>query len=291
MLWLGRWLLTKLVMVQISGIRRKTAGPPLPIRWTLLLCLLVVPVCAKAAATSEEALRARVEECYNALQQGDWRKAEKYLTKESKPAFRNQSKKPIPGYEIQSIKIEPDGKTATVTVAVPIVSATTPRPIFVPRPTTWRLMGHAWYMDLPRPEPGGQQLAMGSRPPAVRPGSGLVPSKDLRFASSWSGLGEVPTNAVKVASFSFTNVSTHVVTLSDFHLGCDCLRLKTKQMEYKPGESGTLEIEFDRAKLAVSIEQSFEQDIIFQTNPGGGSVRLTISALLLAPSPAPAAQP
>jgi len=278
-------------MLRILDIKRRVAGSPLPTWLPVLLCLLVEVAPAKAAATSELALRARVEECYNALQQGDWRKVEKYLTKESKPAFRNQNKKQIPGYEIQSIKIEPDGKTATVTVAVPVVSAATPRPILVPRPTKWRLIGHAWCMDLPRPEPGGQQLVLGTKPPMVKPSPGLVASKDLKFASTWSGLGNVQSNEVKLASFPFTNVSTHDVTLSDFQLGCDCFRLKTKQMEYKPGESGTLEIEFDRAKLGISIEQSFEQDIVFKTDPGGAYVRLTISAFLLAPSPAPAAQP
>ena len=287
----GSWLQAKLVMLRILDIKRRRAGYCLPTCLPVLLCLLAEVAPAKSATTGEEELRSRVEQCYNALQNGDWRKVEKYLTNESKPAFRNQAKKQIPGYEIQSIKIEPDGKTATVTVLVPVVSAATPRPILVPRPTTWRLIGHAWCMDLPRPEPGGQQWVSGTKPPTVRPGSGPVPSKDLKFASTWSGLGNVQSSEVKLASFSFSNVSTHDVTLSDFQLGCPCLRLMTKQMVYKPGESGTVEIEFDRAKLGVSIGQSFEQDIVFKTDPGGAYVRLTISAFLLAPGPAPAAQP
>ena len=249
-------------------------------------------------SSGQEALRTRVEQCYSALAQGDWRKVEKYLTKESKPPFRNQTKKPLLGYQIESIKIDPDGRTASVVVQVPVVSVATPRPILVSRPTLWRLINHTWYMelprtDLPRADLGAQQSVPGMAPNAVkRPQTTPnVFSKDLKFESSWSGLGKMPSNETKVARFSFTNVSTRVVTLADMQLGCDCLRLKTQQMEYKPGESGTLEIEFDASKLGINRAESFEHDILFKTEPSGGYVKLTIGALLLPPGSPPPAKP
>ena len=93
-----------------------------------------------------------------------------------------------------------------------------------------------------------------------------------------------------MARFAFTNVSQRVVTVSVRQTSCDCLRLKTQQKEYKPGESGTLEIEFDPSGLGVNSQTSFMQDIIIKTEPGGAYAKLVVGALL-APAPAPAAKP
>jgi len=262
--------------------------------WSVLwLCFLVQGTLVIASGSNEDTLRARVEQCYNALEQGDWKKAEKYLTKESRPIFRNQGKRELIGYQIKSIKIDADGKTATVTVEVPVVSASAPKPILVPRPTRWRLVGHAWYMEVPRANASAsaQQPLSGMGPKAINPSPSDPFSKDLKFESTWYGLGNVKDNEVKLARFPFTNISTHVVTLASVQLGCDCLRLKTQKMEYGPGESGTLEIEFDPSKLGITREVPFQQDILFRAEPGGAYVKLTVAALLLGPSPAPPAKP
>jgi hypothetical protein len=124
----------------------------------------------------------------------------------------------------------------------------------------------------------------------MRPPPASVFSRDLKFDSVWCSLGHVKGDGIQVAQFPFKNVSTHAVTLADIELGCDCLRLKTPPKEYKPGESGTLEIEFDPSKLGVNTEQSFMQDVIFKTQPGGAYVKLTIAALVT-PSSAPPTKP
>jgi hypothetical protein len=257
----------------------------------LAACYLLGPgPLVMASSSSEEALRARVEQCYNAFQQGDWPKAEKYLTKDSKPIYRSQTKKPLLAYQIQSIKLEPDGRSATVVVLVPIVSAAMPRPMPVPKTTLWRLIGHVWYMELQSPDSNARQGMFSALTRRAPPPTPLSISKDLKFESTWCGLGNVESSATPVARFRFTNVSTHVVTLADIQLGCDCLRLKTQQMEYKPGESGTLEIEFDPASLGLSIEESFSQAVVLKTEPGGGYVMLNIGALVV-PASAPPAKP
>jgi hypothetical protein len=228
--------------------------------------------------------------CYAALQQGDWQKVEKYLTKDSKPLFRDQSKKPVTAFQIQSIKIEPDGRTATVVVQVPIVTGVTPNPIFVPKTSLWRMVGHTWYMELPKPDPNATRSLFDLTPKVVSSTSAVLFSRDLKFEALWRSLGVVQGGGTQVARFPFKNVSTHVVTLADIQLGCDCLRLKTPQMVYQPGESGALEIEFDPSKLSINRDQSFAQDILFKTEPGGGYVKLTIAAVLIS-SPAPSAKP
>lgn len=289
-LWPERCFLTKLTMLEFTSIKKRTASCLWATCLSALLCLLTEGAPVMAASSSEEALRARVEQCYTALQQGNWQKVEKYLTKDSKPLFRDQAKKPLAAYQIQSIKIEPDGRTATVVVQVPIISAMTPKPLLVPKTSLWRMVNHAWYMELPKPDPSAQRSLFETAPKTARSTPGPLYSRDLKFEALWRSLGVVEGNGTQVVRFPFKNVSTHVVTLTDVQLGCDCLRLKTPQMEYKPGESGVLEIEFDPSKLSVNSDQSFMQDILFKTEPGGAYVKLTIAALVTT-SPAPPAKP
>jgi hypothetical protein len=274
-------------------IIKQRVGSRILAAWLLVgLCLLVAGTPVIASSSSEEALRARVEQCYSALQQGDWPKVEKYLTKDSKPIFRGQTKNPLLAYKIQSIKLDPDGQTATVVVQVPLMAAAMPRPIPVPNTSLWRLKNRVWYMELSRPQPdaNAQQALFGMAPKAARAPVPLVTSKDLKFESTWCGLGNVQSGETPVARFLFKNVSTHSVTLADVQLGCDCLRLKTQQKEYEPGESGTLEIEFDPASLGLNMEESFSQVVVLRIEPGDAYVLLTIAARV-APAPQPPAKP
>jgi len=274
-------------------IIKQRVGSRILAAWLLVgLCLLVAGTPVIASSSSEEALRARVEQCYSALQQGDWPKVEEYLTKDSKPIFRGQTKKPLLAYKIQSIKLDPDGQTATVLVQVPLMSAAMPRPIPVPNTTLWRLKNRVWYMELSRPQPdaNAHQELFNMAPKVRRAPAPVVTSKDLKFESKWCGLGNIQSGETPVAKFPFKNVSTHSVTLAEIQLGCDCLRLKTQQKEYKPGESGTLEIEFDPASLGLTMEESFSQVVVMKTEPGDAYVLLTIAARV-APAPQPPAKP
>jgi hypothetical protein len=85
---------------------------------------------------------------------------------------------------------------------------------------------------------------------------------------------------VKVARFPFTNVSNHEVAIEVIQLGCDCLRMKTQQKEFKPGESGVLEFEFDPSHLQFNVEQPITIAVVLKTQPGGAQGRLTIAAML-----------
>jgi len=286
-LLLGRENRTKPTMLKMIGKHQRASGCFLA-GWLLGVLASIagtLSVAAASSSTSEEALRGRVQECYNALENGDWKKVEKYLTKDSKSIFRNQPRSPLPGYEIQSVTISPDSRTATVVVLVPVTSAVIPKPFPVPKTTLWRLVNHTWYLELSRPSTANQPSVFDMMPKGnIKPPARAAFSRDLKFDSAWVSMGTVTNNDKREAKFSFKNVSAHPVTLAEFQLGCECLRLKTQQMEYKPGESGTLEFEFDPAKLGINYEESFQQDIIFKTKPGGDYVKLTVAALLASSS-------
>ena len=106
-----------------------------------------------AASSSEQALRTRVEQLYGALQQSNWRQVEKYLTKDSKPIFRHEPKRPVGRYEIQSIKLEPSGDSAVVVVQMPVFTGTPAGPLPLSQKTHWRLLKGRWTCSFPTPTP------------------------------------------------------------------------------------------------------------------------------------------
>ena len=57
---------------------------------------------------------------YAALERADYPRVEKYLTKDSRQSFHAQQKKPLLAHEIESIKLDPGGDTATVVVRIPV---------------------------------------------------------------------------------------------------------------------------------------------------------------------------
>jgi hypothetical protein len=82
-----------------------------------------------------------------------------------------------------------------------------------------------------------------------------------------------------VAEFHFTNISQHVVKVVEVQTGGDCLRLKTQQMEFKPGEAGVLEFELDPSVLGLNTEQALSLAVILKTDPGGAYTTLNIGAV------------
>ena len=238
-----------------------------------------------AGPSNEQALRSRVEQLYGALQRSDWAAAEKYLTEESKPIFRNQPKNAVAGYQIQSIKLEAGGDEAVVVVQIPVFFGPMPRPVQLPETTRWRLIKGDWYMQLSAPQ--AMQLPFGAadQKPSSSPPFSLH-SKDLKFQSTWASVGTIHKGEVKVARFAFANVSQRVVAVSVGQTSCDCLRLKTAQKEFKPGEAGVIEFELDPSSLSFAVKSALTLTVMLATEPEHAYTELTIAAVL-SPGPAP----
>jgi len=244
------------------------------------LGLLLASTSVRAASSSEAALRARVEEMYTALQRSDWRRAEKYLTKESRPIYRAQPKGPLTGFQIESVKVEANGRNATVVVRIPGPPGLMPGPpVFVPQTSSWRRDGGKWYMELSAPSAAHPLPNAMAQVRTSRPNFSLQ-SKDLKFQSTWASVGFVHQGEVKVARFAFTNVSQHVVTLSNVESDCPCVRMKSQQKEFKPGEAGVLEFELDPSNLSFNAKLGLTLTETIQTEPEHAVTRLTIGAAL-----------
>jgi hypothetical protein len=245
-----------------------------------LLSLLPANTRVLAESPSEQALRARADQLYSALRQGDWKKVEKYLTKDSRRVFRSQPKKTITEYQVDSVKVEANGQSAQVTVRLPGPPAMIAGPpIFLPQITRWQLVAGKWYMDLPDPHHAGGLPGPGDQRQAPGPHF-TTNSSDLKFDSTYASVGFVHKGEVKVARFPFTNVSQRTVTVADVQSTCPCLRLTSQQKEFKPGEAGAIELTFDSSTFSFKNRLALTLTVSVQTEPEHALTQLTVAAAL-----------
>jgi hypothetical protein len=195
----------------------------------------------------------------------------------------------VPGYQIQSIKLEASGDSALVVVQIPTFASFAPGPVRIPETTHWRLIKGNWYLQLSSAHSAQSPFGTPSQGRASSPPPSLH-STDLKFQSTWAGLGTIHQGEVKVARFVFTNVSQRVVTISEGQTSCDCLHLKTAQKEYKPGETGVIEYELDPSSLSFNVESALTLTVMLATEPEHAFTKLTIAAML-SPGPAPPLAP
>jgi hypothetical protein len=252
-----------------------------------LLSLLPANTKVLAETPSEQALRARVEQLYGALRQSNWKKAEKYLTKDSRRVFRSEPKKNIAEYQVDSVKVEANGQSAQVVIRLPGPPAMIAGPpIFLPQTTRWQLVGGKWYMELPDPHLAGRLPGPGDQQQVSGPHF-TINSSDLKFDSTYASVGFVHKGEVKVARFPFTNVSQRAVTVADVQSTCPCLRLTSQQKEFKPGEAGAIELTFDPSTFAFKSRLALTLTVSVQTEPAHALTQLTVAAALIPVSEQP----
>lgn len=238
-------------------------------------CLIPSAVLAQTASKQEEALKARVQEFYRLLQVAQPTDAEPFVTKDTLDNFRNTTKKAFVSYELESVKVEPDGKTGTAKVNIQTIIPFSTTPAMVPVTTQWKLQDGDWRVVMPKPQDMAtlkdafeQAKKQKNEPPP--------PPDELKFKGKKFGFGIIAPGQIKVARFPFTNVTDHVVTLREVLTGCDCLTVKTEKKEYKPGESGEVVIQFD----PTGIEDLYRQTILVRTDPGGLKTLLNVDGFV-----------
>ena len=271
------------------GTFMRIGGPTAHVTLIVTLGFVILWSCRLGFSSSqankpveETALRARAQELYSCLQEGDWAKAETYFTQDSRETFRRfVPKKQLDGFEIKSIKLEKEDR-AQVVVAVPEPNPLAPQQAFIsPQTTSWRLVQGVWYAELLPPDPKASAGPFG--PPKKPNPPAPPPVQEFRFEKEWFGLGLIQAGKTEVARFPFTNISKHPVTIGEVINGCECLRVKEEHKEYKPGERGVLEVEFDPSRLALAGPQSVSLEVDVRSSPGGGMTRLILSGALPAP--------
>ena len=226
----------------------------------------------------QERLRQRVEQFYALMQLGHWEQAEAYVVPDSRENFRKQPKNPFLGFKLESLDVDADGQSATVRLQMEVVSTMSAGVVAVPQTSHWMFIDRQWYLAVPDPANQGknfQALFSGKEGPAA------PAPEELKFKGSRYALGKLQPTEIKVASFPFTNVTNHVVTLTSVETYCPCLQVKSGKKEFKPGESGDLVIEFNPA----GFSREYMQTIVVKTDPGDLTTRLMVMAYVIPPEP------
>lgn len=195
------------------------------------------------------------------------------MTPDSREPFRKVPKSPFLGYEIKTVNLDPDKKTAAVVVQVrSFMAGLSSQPVDMPYTSSWRFVDGNWYLVFPKEFPTSPLAAISSNtsPPQI------PKPEELKFKGHHYNLAKMDPGQKKVARFPFTNVTDHVVTISDVITGTPMLTVENYKKQYKPGESGVLVIDF----VPVDIERDFVQSILFKTNPGNTMTYLLVSAYI-----------
>jgi len=270
---MGRFLRQRDVSLLFKGLTTFDSKRAL-LRFGVLLILSIGGPCpcdssqdsVRQLPKQASSLRSRVEEFYSFLKAGNWSKAESYVSRETLDTFRNETKTPFEGYQIDSVAVQPGGAAATVRVTIKVVTPYAGAPFPFARTTHWRLVGGLWYVVVSNP-PREPVKAMMQQAPAAKGASPQRPSVELKFEHADVIVDSIQPGEVKLARFPFTNVSDHVVRIGKVVTGCDCMRLKDGKREYKPGESGTLEFAWDPIHRDYSY--ALEDTIAVTAEPGG----------------------
>jgi len=212
------------------------------------------------AAAPEQALKTRVEQFYTLLRTRQVSKAQTYATKESRDRLADEPQNPFLAFKVGAVRVEPDGKTGQVSVELTVMAPSMGTPMPFERKTEWTLEDGEWRIKVPaRPPEMSIESMMGMTGDAE-----VAKPEELKFKGYTYGFGVLKPGEKTTATFPFTNIAKHDVTISEIKTGCDCLAAKIQKKTYKPGESGELAIEFD----STNYEYVYAQSIVVLTIPG-----------------------
>ena len=139
----------------------------------------------------EDSLRKRAEEFYQLLQSGRMEQAAAYVTPESKEAFRREKAGGFLGFKVDSVRLEPGGRKATVVVSMQVIVPHMVSPATIPRQTSWEWVDGSWYLGV-----GGSTEQAGDMRTLFN-GAGVqksqTPPGDLKFKDNRFVMGRDPT--------------------------------------------------------------------------------------------------
>lgn len=237
----------------------------------LALCLAGLNARAEAQNT-EQRLRERAEGLYSALMNSQWKKVESFLNEDAKVIWAQQKKNTLMSYKLESAEVKPGGKEAVTDVLIEFpVELVGGRPMKMNQKLEWVWENDDWYVvlrkrlpviDPPKPPP----------PPNVQP--------ELKFESEIFDFRLLRRGEPIRARFSFTNKSDHTVRVRPAAANpCNCISFKLSKNEFKPGESGALDVTMETAEFGGYFIQGVDVNL----EPSGAKVVLAMQGNILLP--------
>lgn len=190
------------------------------------------PLSPAEAARRKELLHSRVTEIYKLFQIPAWRKAEAYLTEDSKDIYYEMPKGAILDFSVKNIAVQPDGVAAVASVEIKFNVARFPTPFPLLQKTRWVWEGDNWFLKLERVPNHPLAPFMLNQPPAA------YKNAILRFEKMEQEISRGNHEYV----FSFQNAGKEPLSLQTFVDDCACMEARLDKQTYAPGEAGRLRV-------------------------------------------------
>jgi hypothetical protein len=218
-------------------------------RFSVLALWLVsaLPGEAQRVSARERQLTKRVQEYFQLLVTGDWRKVENYLTKDSQDTWLTMAKNKIESFEVKEVQIASGDREADVTVMVTFYIPQVSAPFHQPRKTKWIYERRNWFTRLP-PMMSATELfqkvfaAGGSG--ATVPSMAQPVQSPLRFEQNPIRLPRQEGATEITVHVPFQNVTSGVVSVTQLGTNCPCLAATVDKQILQPNEAGVLTVTY-----------------------------------------------
>jgi len=222
---------------------------PLRVRWiavrvlfsAVFLLALVLPAGAQDQdlAAREQQLRQRVDELYQLLVTGEWRKVEQYVTEDTRDLWYAQTKGTILSFEFGEIEMDPDGSRADVTMKATFRVDRVPNPVTMPQRSEWFFEGGQWFYKVRKPQ---SLLEIFKNTKAAS--SPVAARSPLVFHPNPIRIPDPESGSESVVRVTFWNMSSEVVSFRDLGTNCSCLTVEASRTSLPPRGRATLKVTY-----------------------------------------------
>lgn len=123
--------------------------------------------------------------------------------------------------------------------------------------------------ELMVPGPAGSSVKAETAPASVKGGPAIT------FEEVIHDFGNIEPGSKNVCEFKFTNTGGSLLKITDVSKSCGCTAYALAKMEYKPGESGTLKVEYNASRQPASVNKTL---VVSSNDEAKPKVELVIKA-------------
>jgi len=112
--------------------------------------------------------------------------------------------------------------------------------------------------------------------------SAAVPAEggpEITFEKVVHEFGKIDAKSKNVCEFKFTNTGNSLLKITDVSKTCGCTPFTLEKMEYKPGESGVLKVEYNASNMSTEVRKTL---IVSSNDAAKPKVELVIKAQIVA---------
>lgn len=190
-------------------------------------------------AAREKQLTKRAEEFYHLMVTAEWMKVMPYVTEDTRPIWVAQSKNPIDAYQVKSVEIAADGKSAEVNVDVTFrYAATATAPFTEGQKSEWVYQHGQWFIKL---RPRKSMIEYFNQ---ISPNPGSLPPQPISFEPNPIRVPVPAEGAEAVLQVSFENITGGNVELKNLTTNCPCAKVEVDKTELLPSEKGKLTLRY-----------------------------------------------